>query len=319
MRRMWVVTMFALLLSFGVEQSVRAQEVLVPAGTLLRCTVDEPNFSPATADVGDPILCHLSGVQEFGRVAFPRGSYLEGHLEAAREPGHFWGKGYLKLEFERIGLPNTDVPVPSKVVALRSYHVDKEGDIKGKGHARRDVAEWLLPPLWPWKVLTLPLRGPEPALKGESQLTLRVMEDIVIPKSAMLQPGWHYFGESSALQPSREATPASSKDANPVPQPAAAQPMQRPMPAAARAQTVSVSDAAPENPDASTRITFIALKSDQTYAVAHYRIDGKQVNYVLASGAAGAIGVSDVDWIKTSQLNAQRTQVPAGVAIAQAR
>jgi hypothetical protein len=203
------------------------------------------------------------------------------------------------------------------VVALRSYHIDKEGDIKGKGHARRDVVEWLLPPLWPWKVLTLPLRGPQPALKGESQLTLRVMEDIVVPRSAMLQPGWHYFGESSALQPSGEATPASSKDATPVPQPAAAQPMQRPMPAAARAQTVS--DVAPGKTDGSSRLTFIALKSDQTYAVTHYRIDGKQVNYVLASGAAGAIGVSEVDWMKTSQLNAQRTLAAAGVAMAQAR
>ena len=60
--------------------------------------------------------------------------------------------------------------------------------------------------------------------------------------------------------------------------------MQRPTPAAARAQTVS--DVAPEKTDGSSRITFIALKSDQTYAVAHYRIDGKQVNYVLASGAS---------------------------------
>jgi len=317
MRHMWVGTTFALLLSFGVAQNVRAQEVLVPAGTLLRCTVDEPNFSPATADVGDPILCHLSGVQEFGRVAFPRGSYLEGHLEAAREPGHLWGKGYLKLEFDRLGLPNTDVPVPSKVVALRTYHIDKEGAIDGKGHARRDVAEWLFPPLWPWKVITLPLRGPEPALKGESQLTLRVMEDIVIPKSAMLQPGWHYFGESSALQPSRKATPASSRDAAPVPQPAAAQPIQPPMPTPARAQTVSV--VAPENSDGSSRVTFIALKSEQTYAVAHYRIDGRQVSYVLASGAAGTVGVSDVDWVRTSQLNARRAQPAAGVAVAQAR
>ena len=317
MHRMWVVTTLALLLSFGVALNVKAQEVLVPAGTLLRCTVDEPNFSPATADIGDPILCHLSGVQEFGRVAFPRGSYLEGHLEAARQPGHFWGKGYLKLEFDRIGLPNTDVPVPSKVVALRSYHIDREGDIDGKGHARRDAVEWLLPPLWPWKVLTLPLRGPEPALKGESQLTLRVMEDIVIPRSAMLQPGWHYFGGSSASRPSSEATPASSKDAAPRPQPAVAQPMQRSVEAPVRTQRVG--DMAPEGTDGSPRITFIAIKSDQTLAVARYRIDRGQVNYVLASGVAGAIGVSDVDWIKTSQLNAQRTQAPAGVAVAQAR
>lgn len=317
MRHMWVVTTFALLLSLGTSQSVKAQEVLVPAGTLLRCTVDEPNFSPATADIGDPILCHLGGVQEFGRVAFPRGSYLEGHMEAAQEPGHLWGKGYMKIEFDRIGLPNTDVPVPSKVVALRSYHIDKEGDIKGKGHARRDTAEWLLPPLWPWKVLTLPLRGPEPALKGESQLTLRVMEDIVIPKSAMLQPGWHYFGESSALQPSQEATPASAKDAAPVPQPAAAQPMQPAMTAPARTQTVSAP--APGTTGGSSRVTYLALKSEQTYALARYRIDGKQVNYVLGSGVGGAVGVSDVDWIKTSELNTQRTQTAPSVTIAQAR
>ena len=170
MRRMWVVTMFALLLSFGVEQSVRAQAVLVPAGTLLRCTVDEPNFSPATADVGDPILCPLKGVQEFGRVAFPRGSYLEGHLEADHEPGHFWGKGYLKLEFDRLGLPNTDVPVPSKVVALRSYRVDKEGAIDGKRACPARCGGVAIATTLAWKKSTSPLRGPEPALKGESQL-----------------------------------------------------------------------------------------------------------------------------------------------------
>lgn len=317
MRRMWIGTMFVLLLSFGVGPSVRAQEVLMPAGTLLHCTVDEPNFSPATADIGDPILCHLNGVQEFGRIAFPRGSYLEGHLEADREPGHFFGKGYLKLEFDRIGLPNTDVPVPNKVVALRSYHIDKQGDIIGKGHAKRDAAEWLFPPLWPWKVLTLPLRGPQPALKGESQLTLRLMDDIVIPKSAMLDPGWHYFGESSSLHPSRETTPASSKDATPVPQPAVAQPIQRPMAAPLRIQSVNY--VAPENTEGSSRITFIALKSDETYAVARYRIDRGQVNYVLASGATGSVVVNDVDWLKTSQLNAQRANGALGVAIAQAR
>jgi hypothetical protein len=113
MRRMFVCSIFTLLL-FGLRPNVRAQEVLVPAGTLLHCTIDEPNFSSATANIGDPLLCHLNGVQEFGRVAFPWGAYLQGHLEADREPGHFFGKGYLRIEFDRIGLPNTDVPVPSK-------------------------------------------------------------------------------------------------------------------------------------------------------------------------------------------------------------
>ena len=55
---------------------VHAQDLLVPAGTLLQCTLDEPNFSSATAAVGDPVLCHLRTQQEFGRPLFPRGSML---------------------------------------------------------------------------------------------------------------------------------------------------------------------------------------------------------------------------------------------------
>src|SRR6201984_3923138 len=91
--------------------------LLIPAGTLLQCTMNEPDFSSATATVGDPVLCHLRSQQEFGRVLFPRGSMLGGHLEAAKEPGHFVGKGYLKIEFDRIGFPDSDIPVPSKMIA----------------------------------------------------------------------------------------------------------------------------------------------------------------------------------------------------------
>jgi hypothetical protein len=135
-----------------------AQELLVPAGTLLQCTLDEPNFSSATAAIGDPVVCHLRTMQEFGKQVFPRGSLLGGHLEADKEPGHFVGKGYLKITFDRVILPNGDLPVPAKVIQARGYKVDKEGDIDGKGHARRDVVEWMIPPLWPWKVISLPFR-----------------------------------------------------------------------------------------------------------------------------------------------------------------
>jgi hypothetical protein len=48
---------------------------------------------------------------------------------------------------------------------------------------------------------------------------------------------------------------------------------------------------------------LIALKSDGSYLVARYRIDGGAVNYVLANGEQGAVSVKDVDWLKTSQLN----------------
>jgi hypothetical protein len=314
MRRILLCSVFALLFC-GLRLNAQAQEVLVPAGTLLHCTMNEPNFSSATANIGDPVLCHLSGVQEFGRVAFPRGSYLQGHLEADREPGHFVGKGYLRLEFDRIGLPNADVPVPSKVVALRGYRVDREGDIVGKGHAKRDAVEWLFPPLWPWKVLALPARGPRPELKGESQLTLRLMDDIVVPKSSMLEPGWHYFGQPSS-QSSDEVRPFPAKSDQPAAQPAAPQPV---VPVAQPVRIQAPGDSLLPITDRSTRLTLIALKSGQSYAVSHYRIDGGQLNYVLASGAPGALDVKDVDWVRTSQLNSERRNRPEPITIAQVR
>ena len=188
-----------LLSLFSLTLTASARDVVLPAGTLLQCTMDEPNFSTSTVDVGDPVLCHLRGVTEFGQQAFPRGSYLVGHLEAAKDPGHFWGKGYLKITFDRIGVPSGDLPLEAKVISTRGYKVDKQGKIDGKGHPRRDVIEWMLPPLWPWKVIMLPARGPRPKLKGETVLSLRLMDDVAIPQMAQtFGPGWHFFGHAQA-------------------------------------------------------------------------------------------------------------------------
>ncbi|HTS13682.1 MAG TPA: hypothetical protein VMH00_16300, partial [Candidatus Limnocylindrales bacterium] len=158
MKSRLLLTLLAVSL-FAFTRSASARDVVVPAGTLLQCTLDEPNLSSKTVDVGDPVLCHLRGTTVFGQQAFPRGSYLVGHLDAAKDPGHFWGKGYLKLQFDRIGVPTGDLPLEAKVVSTRGYKVDKQGNIDGKGHPRRDVIEWMIPPLWPWKVITLPARG----------------------------------------------------------------------------------------------------------------------------------------------------------------
>src|SRR5260370_12339131 len=45
------------LLFLGVQQSASAQDVQVPAGTFLRCTLNEPVFSSIPAHVGCPVLC----------------------------------------------------------------------------------------------------------------------------------------------------------------------------------------------------------------------------------------------------------------------
>lgn len=274
----------------GVAASAAAQSV-VPAGTLLQCTLNEPNLSSATANVGDPVVCYLRTVQQFGHIVLPRGSYLEGHVAAEKEPGHFWGKGYLRLEFDRIGLPVSDIPVPSKVIAASGgYKADRQGDIVGKGHAKRDVAEWLFPPLWPWKMLSLPARGPRPTLKGEELLTLRLMDDVVVPKMADVQPaaapGWHYFG-GPAAQLQEHSQPAGAEQISF---------------ALARPSAVSRPGAAAQ-PE---RVTLIVLKSGDTFEVNSYRTDGGHLDYVLSGGTPGSADVSDVDWTTTSELNIAR-------------
>lgn len=168
-----------------------ARDSVLPAGTLLQCTLDEPNFSSATASVGDPVLCYPHGLQVFGQSLFPRGTYIVGHLADDKDPGHFWGKGFLKIEFDRIGLPSADLSLSAKIVSVSGgYRVDKDGRIIGKGHAKRDVVEWMFPPLWPWKVLTLPARGPRPTLKGETRVTMRLMDDVLVPDAA----SYRHFG-----------------------------------------------------------------------------------------------------------------------------
>lgn len=189
----WLLCFATILFAFPRTVSAQnsAHETILPAGTLLRCTLDEPNFSSKTAEVGDPVLCPLEGMLLFNRTALPRGAYLGGHLVADKDPGHFFGKGYLQLEFDHIGLPDDQIPVPAKIIAATNYRVDAGGKIIGHGHATRDTVEWSIPLLWPMKILTLPARGPRPTLKNEQRLTLRLMDDVVIPVEP--QPGWHFF------------------------------------------------------------------------------------------------------------------------------
>ena len=300
----------------AIPQTASAQDVQVPAGTLLRCTLEEPDFSAKSAKVGDPVLCHVSVVQEFGRAAFPRGAYLAGHLEAVKEPGHFWGKGYLKLVFDRIGLPNTDVPIDARVIAAREFHVDREGDILGKGHAKRDAIEWMFPPLWPWKILTLPARGPRPTLKGEEVLTLRLMEDIIVPRlaatsstdwrsprpqaSASTSSGLYtplsYNGRPN-LRPWRYAPPSYPAMANTSTNGAYVLPSSAQAPHASAAEGFQASG---------SQLTLLALKNEIIYAVTQYWVTGDHLSYLRPSGASGDLSLDELDLARTTQLNSER-------------
>jgi len=292
-----LVSATALLVS---ATAIRAQDQLVPAGTLLQCTLNEPNFSSATAAVGDPVLCHLRTMQEFGRPLFPRGSMLGGHLEADKEPGHFVGKGYMKITFDRVILPSGDLPVPAKVIMARGYKVDKEGDIDGKGHAKRDVVEWMFPPLWPWKVISLPFRGPRPTLKGEEPLQLRLMDDIVLPQS-LLHPDRPPYATSRPA--SYSAAPQTNSMQLAVQKPAIVASTTPNAPPAANDNTRTAQIIAPPA-DRQTieRRTLIVLKSSETYEVTRYQRDGDLLMFQDTQGRKGGVDISEVDWRKTTEM-----------------
>jgi hypothetical protein len=301
-----VVTVLALSAGAG------AREVVLPAGTLLQCTLNEPNFSSATAEVGDPVLCHLRGVTSFGQQAFPRGSYLVGHLEAAKDPGHFVGKGYLKLQFDRIGLPSGDMPLQAKVISTRGYKVDKEGKIDGKGHAKRDVVEWMLPPLWPWKVIMLPARGPRPALKGETVLSLRLMDDVELPQVASAAaPRIHSFTARPRNQSYGESEGSNSNDrpalairssvvTRSTEVSAAVE-----IPRASYASFVSTSAVSGVPSAVPSKPVFI-LNSGMTLAVGSYQYQDSRITYTLEHGGGGVVSTDEVDWNATTRVNNQR-------------
>jgi hypothetical protein len=314
-----------------------ARDMVVPAGTILRCTLNEPNFSKATAEIGDPVVCHLQGMTEFGEQAFPRGSYLVGHLESAKDPGHFFGKGNLKLQFDRIGLPGGDMPLEAKIIATRGYKVDKQGEIRGKGHAKRDVAEWMFPPLWPWKVIMLPARGPRPKLKGETTLSLRLMDDVevspVTPSYGrpMLQvqpqafhppvlemptipaarvstprcgqtygPEWHYFGTPRCAAQSDLAGSTVGPLVQNVPLADESGAVVKASEAAYMARpAVRASEVAPDVP-------LFVMKNGAEITLGDYSYSDGRIAYTLASGERGVIGWDQVNWAATLRLNTQR-------------
>jgi hypothetical protein len=152
---------------------------LIPAGSLVSCTTGDSRISSKNTAVGDPVLCKVE--HKRGDFMLPYGSYLGGEFAEYKDPGHFVGKGWMELSFDRLYVGDTVVPINAKVVDVPGYKIDAQGRILGKGHAVRDTILWMIPVLWPIDLINLPRRGPRPTLKEETALTLRVMDDLQVP------------------------------------------------------------------------------------------------------------------------------------------
>lgn len=273
------------LLAVSTLRAVESTDFL-PAGMLLNCVIDEPNFSAKTAMIGDPILCHLGTTTAFGRQAFPRGSYLTGHLEDAKAPGHFFGKGSLTIQFDRLVLPGEAVlPLAAKVVSVPKYKVDRDGKIDGKGHATRDAVEWAIPVLWPVKVLTLPARGPYPTLKGEVRITLRLMEDAVLPTRVASVPMPPSARPSSSIRPAY--SPVNTDYRNDYRVASAVLPQARPT-------------------SFYRKSTVLVLKDHSAYVVQDYWLDREQIRCVMQNGEGRQFPVAYVDFTETVRINGER-------------
>lgn len=203
---------------FAAPVAVYAGEQIIPAGSLISCTMSEPKLNSKTTAVGDPVLCRLGFSERYGRSTLPYDSYLVGRFEDYKDPGHFIGKGWMELKFDRMIIePDTVIPVDARVVGVPGYNVDEYGRILGKGHAVRDTVTWLIPILWPIDLIELPRRGPRPTLKEETRLTLKVMDDMEVPVGEPLQQD----PDGLYRRPSAYEPPAPPEKQPPAPSPTA--------------------------------------------------------------------------------------------------
>ena len=168
----------------------------------------------------------------------------------------------------------------------------------------------MLPPLWPWKLIMLPARGPQPSLKSESTITMRLMDDVQIPGATSNGAGWHSFGGPqndsfyrNSFNDSRQngARPQLAvRQVNPAGEPQAddASPITQ-VSYVPQGVRTGVSGTAPGVP-------VFVLKSGMVLEVGNYTYQDNRISYELAAGGTGVIAADEVDWTTTTRVNQQR-------------
>jgi hypothetical protein len=179
----------------------------------------------------------------------------------------------------------------------------------------------MLPPLWPWKIIMLPARGPRPTLKGESQLTLRLMDDVQIPQiQASNGPDWHFFGRprmenDSYYQNSYQGASVRPRDndngngtlqlaVRNVNVTASEPPTAEEIPQVTYASYITKGAAG--GGGAGPGVPVFVLKSGMVLQVGNYTYQDSRINYELAGGGSGVISTDEVDWATTTRVNSQR-------------
>jgi hypothetical protein len=179
----------------------------------------------------------------------------------------------------------------AKVVYVPKYPVDRDGRIHGNGHPIRDIVEWSIPVLWPIDLINLPRRGPRPVLKEETRLTLKIMDDLVVP--TMQQQPRDPYGFSHRAPTAYEPPP-------PPPQPQQQQP-------------IAYNYAPPPPPPPQVvqvyapPVTVLVMRNGYgLYATSYWFQGGGQIRYVAVNGSPYVISTQQLDIASTIAVNRQR-------------
>ncbi len=160
----------------------------------------------------------------------------------------------------------------------------------------------MIPPLWPWKVIMLPARGPRPKLKGETVLSMRLMDDVEIPQVAQTYgPSWHFFNrfQNQSFQNAQVGTARPQLTLRPV-APASSAPQ------GSYADYVTRDVASVSTAGSLPGMPVFVLNTGSVLAVSAYGYQDSRISYTLASGGTGVITSDEIDWTTTTRINNQR-------------
>jgi hypothetical protein len=158
----------------------------------------------------------------------------------------------------------------------------------------------------------LPARGPRPTLKGETVLSLRLMDDVQLPQVASAaaprlhsfsaRPRTQSFGESeSSTSSDRPALAIRSSVVTRSTEVSAAVEIPR----ASYASFVSTSAVSAVPAVVPSKPVFI-LNSGTVLAVGSYQYLDGRITYTLEHGGGGVVSTDEVDWNATTRVNNER-------------
>src|SRR2546425_4611887 len=190
----------------------------LPAGTIIRMFPGERlvagrAFGPVVFTVGSDVRLFPN------RPAIvPRGSKVLGNVMESKQAGRLLGRAQTQIVLTSILTADScEYPIDAKILEAGRYTTNRDGVVVGRGHARRDLFELLLPPTTIYQLIRIPSRGPSPVLDAETPITIKLMEPLTAQSAVSQAEVAPSFPPPSAPAPARLGCAASRAQTTPWP------------------------------------------------------------------------------------------------------